>query len=276
MTGASGKLGRYVVARLTEAGHDVLPLDRVGPRAARVMITDLTDFGQVVDALAGGARGGVVDAVVHLGAIPAPGIVPDAATFANNMPATFNVLHAARQLGITRIVFASSETVLGLPFDEAPPYLPIDEEYDARPESVYSLGKHLEEQLAIQFVRWDPRLSVTALRFSNVIDPEEYAGFPAFDADPLLRKWNLWTYIDVRDGALAVLRAIEAAVPGFNAYVIANPDSVMSRPTASLAAEYYPDVEVRRELGEHESLYSIAKARRMLGFEPEHSWRDGI
>ena len=134
-------------------------------------------------------------------------------------------------------------------------------------------GKHLEEQLAIQFVRWDPGLSISALRFSNVIDPDEYAAFPEFDADPALRKWNLWTYIDVRDGALAVLRALEAGVPGFEAYVIANPDSVMSRSTASLAAEVFPDVEVRKELGEHESLYSIEKARRLLGFEPEHGWR---
>jgi nucleoside-diphosphate-sugar epimerase len=276
VTGASGKLGRHVVSRLNDAGHEVVALDRIGPRGSGVMVTDLTDFGQVVDAFSGGARGDHVDAVVHLGAIPAPGLVPDAATFANNMTATFNVLHAARQLGIFNIVIASSETVLGLPFDEAPPYLPIDEEYDARPESVYSLGKHLEEQLAIQLVRWDPSLSIAALRFSNVIDQEEYADFPAFDADPSLRKWNLWTYIDARDGALAVLRAVEAGVPGFNAYVIANTDSVMSRSTASLAAEVFPDVEVRKELGEHESLYSIEKARRLLGFEPKESWRNHV
>lgn len=271
VTGASGKLGRATVARLTEAGHEVVGVDKV--RGSGVIVTDLTDFGQVIDAFSGGARGEHVDAVVHLGAIPAPGLVPDAALFANNMTASFNVMHAARQLGIFTVVIASSETVLGLPFDIDPPYVPIDEEYDARPESVYSVGKHLEEQLAIQFVRWDPSLSIAALRFSNVIEPEDYAAFPGFDADPARRKWNLWTYIDVRDGALAVLRAVEAAVPGFNAYVIANADSVMSRSTASLVAEEFPDVEVRKEFGEHESLYSIEKARRMLGFEPEHGWR---
>jgi len=273
VTGASGKLGRATVARLQEAGHETVALDLIGGRGTGVMVTDLTDFGQVIDAFSGGARGDHVDAVVHLGAIPAPDLVPDAATFANNVTASFNVLHAARVLGIFRIVIASSETLLGLPFDEDPPYLPIDEEADVRPESVYSLGKHLEEQLAIQLVRWDPGLSITALRFSNVIDPEEYAAFPGFDADPALRSWNLWTYIDVRDGALAVLRAIEAGVPGFEAYIIANADSVMSRSTASLVAETFADVEVRKELGEHESLYSIEKARRMLGFEPEHGWR---
>ena len=94
--------------------------------------------------------------------------------------------------------------MLGLPFDTPPPYIPVDEEYPARPESTYSLVKQLEEQMAIQLVRWDPELSISALRFSNVMDPDDYAAFPSFDADPMLRKWNLWGYIDARDGAQAV------------------------------------------------------------------------
>ena len=99
------------------------------------------------------------------------------------MLATFNVFQAARRLGITNIVYASSETVLGLPFDVPPPYIPVDEEYAARPESTYSLVKHLEEQMAIELVRWNPELSITALRFSNVMDPADYEAFPSFDAD---------------------------------------------------------------------------------------------
>ena len=119
------------------------------------------------------------------------------------------MFQAARRLGITRIVYASSETVLGLPFDVPPPYIPVDEDYPARPESTYSLVKHLEEQMAIELVRWNPELSITALRFSNVMDPADYEAFPAFDADATLRKWNLWGYIDGRDGAQAVLRALD-------------------------------------------------------------------
>jgi UDP-glucose 4-epimerase len=215
-----------------------------------------------------------LDAIVHLGAIPAPGRLSDVATFHNNMLSTFNVLNAARKLGIKRIVTASSETVLGLPFDTPPPYIPVDEEYPARPESTYSLVKHLEEQLAIQLVRWDPELSVSALRFSNVMDPADYAAFPAFDADPMLRKWNLWSYIDGRDGAQAVVRALEANRPGFETYIIAAADTVMSRPNAELVAEVFLDVPVTRDLGEHDTLLSIDKARRLLGYEPRHSWRD--
>jgi nucleoside-diphosphate-sugar epimerase len=274
ITGASGKLGSATVTALEEAAHEVVPIDRAGARGSGVVVTELSDYGQVIDLLLGGARGAKpFDAVVHLGAIPAPGMVPDAETFRNNITSTFNVLHAARQAGIRRIVTASSETVLGLPFDEAPPYFPVDEQTPLKPESVYSLVKRLEEELAKELVRWQPDLSISALRFSNVIAPEEYERFPAFDADPALRKWNLWTYIDVRDGARAVLRAVENGVPGFEAYVIANPDSVMSRSTASLAEEVFPGVPFKTQVDGTGSLYSAEKARRILGFDPQHTWR---
>lgn len=275
VTGSSGKLGRSVVAGLREAGHDVLGLDLTGERSAGFLAIDLTNYGNVLDALLGlDDRHTGFDAVVHLAAIPAPGIQADAATFHNNMTVTYNVLQACRRAAIKRIVYASSETVLGLPFDQDPPYLPVDEEYDARPESTYSLIKHLEEQMARQFARWDPQLSISALRFSNVMDPEDYAQFPSFESDPRVRKWNLWGYIDGRDGAQAVLRALENAPNGFDEYIIAAADTVMSRSTSSLAAEVFPDVRMEKELGEHETLLSIEKARRVLGFAPRHSWRN--
>lgn len=277
LTGSSGKLGTVVARELTAAGHEVIGFDVVGVRGPAFVQIDLTDYGQVVDAFAAvGDRHDGVDAVVHLGAVPAPGLRPDIATFHNNMTATFNVFHAATRLGIDRIVYASSETVQGLPFDVPPPYFPVDEEYPARPESVYSLVKHLEEQLAIELVRWHPGLSITALRFSNVMVPEDYAEFPSFDADARRRKWNAWSYIDARDGAQAVLRALENAPAGFDRFLIAAADTVMSRPNAELIAEVFPGVEVRGDLGENTSLFSTAKARRLLGYEPQHSWRDHV
>lgn len=276
VTGGSGKLGRTVVRTLREEGHEVVNLDQQGDRES-VTRVDLTDFGQVIDAIAGvDDRHSGVDAVVHLGAIPAPGIVSDVATFHNNMLSTFNVFQAARRLGITRIVYASSETVLGLPFDVPPPYIPVDEEYAARPESTYSLVKHLEEQMAVELVRWHPELSITALRFSNVMDPADYAAFPSFDADATLRKWNLWSYIDARDGAQAVSRALAGARPGFERYIIAAADTVMTRPNAELVAEVFPGVPVRGDLGVNDTMLSIDKARRLLGFEPQYSWRDEV
>lgn len=274
VTGGSGKLGRSVVRRLTQDGHQVLNIDRAGTRGRGYVTVDLRNYGQVLDVILGlDDQHDGLDAIVHLAAIPAPGLAPDAAIFENNMVSTYNVFQAARRAGIKKVVYASSETVLGLPFDIDPPYIPVDEEYTARPESTYSLVKHLEEQMAIQLTRWDPDLSITALRFSNVMDPEDYDAFPSFDSDATLRKWNLWGYIDARDGALAVVRALEHGGPGFETFIIAAADTVMSRSSAELAAEVFPGVEVLKELGEHETMLSIDKARRLLGFEPEHSWR---
>ena len=273
LTGSSGKLGSVVLHELRAAGHEVIGMDVVGDRAPGFVRVDLTDYGQVIDALTGvNDQHDGFDAVVHLAAIPAPGLVPDVATFHNNMPSTFNVFWAAIRLGITRIVYASSETVLGLPFDVPPPYIPVDEEYAARPESVYSLVKHLEEQLAIELVRWNPDVSITALRFSNVMVPEDYEAFP-YDADPRDRKWNLWGYIDARDGAQAIERALEVAPAGFDRFIIAAADTVTTIPNAELVAEVFPDVPVHGDLGEHTTMLSIDKARRLLGYDPQHSWR---
>jgi nucleoside-diphosphate-sugar epimerase len=275
VTGSNGKLGAVVEQQLRDAGHEVTALDRVGPRRPGFTQIDLTDSGSVFDALSSiDERHRALDGVVHLGAIPAPGIETDVATFRNNLLASFNVIHGARKAGISRIVLASSETVLGLPFEIDPPYAPVDEEYDTRPESVYSLGKHLEEELARKVVRWDADLSITALRFSNVMTPDDYPGFAAFQADPASRKWNLWGYIDARDAAQAISLALDAGRPGFDRFIIAAADTVMERSSASLMAEYFPNVEVRRELGEHETLLGIDHARDVLGYAPRHSWRD--
>ncbi|SCL34212.1 Nucleoside-diphosphate-sugar epimerase [Micromonospora rhizosphaerae] len=283
VTGAAGKLGRAVVAHLRDVGVDVLAVDRAGGRDPRdvdgeFLLVDLTDYGQVVEAFSGGAdeHTGRVDAVVHLAAVPAPGLLPNATTFANNSAATYNTFAAARAAAIKRVVWASSETVLGLPFDTPPPYAPVDEEYPPRPESTYSLNKALEEEMARHFCRWDPELVMVGLRFSNVMDVEDYAQFPSFDADPQLRRWNLWGYIDARDGAQAVERALAHDLPGADVFIIANADTVMSRSSARLMAEVYPGVEVRKELGEHETLLSIDKARRVLGYAPQHSWRNHV
>ena len=276
LTGSTGKLGTVVLRELRGSGHDVVGLDVVGSRGSGFVQVDLTDYGQVIDALGGIDRAAPFDAVVHLAAIPAPGIRTDVATFHNNMPSTFNVFWAAARLGIRRIVYASSETVLGLPFDVPPPYIPVDEEYPARPESVYSLVKVLEERMAEELVRWHPELSITALRFSNVMVPEDYAAFPSYDADARLRKWNLWGYIDARDGAQAIERALDVAPPGFDRFIIAAADTVMTRTNAELIAEVFPDVPVTGEVGDHDTLLSIHKARRLLGYAPRHSWRDHV
>ncbi|HEV7291013.1 MAG TPA: NAD(P)-dependent oxidoreductase, partial [Devosia sp.] len=266
VTGGSGKLGRAVLKDLVAHGYDVLNLDQQTlsePTCPSVKV-DLTNFGEVASAILGGVdeRGGPFDAVVHLAAIPAPGLAANARTFTNNVPSTYNVLEACRLAKIRNVVIASSETVLGLPFDNPPPYAPVDEEYFPRPESAYSLGKLVDETIAAQFCRWDPELRICALRFSNVMYPEDYAKFPKFDNDPRARKWNLWGYIDARDGAQAVRRAIQADFTGFEAFIIANADTVMSRSNMSLLAEVFPDVPTKGNISTNSTLLAIDKAKR--------------
>lgn len=275
VTGGSGKLGRAVVTDLAEHGYDVVNVDVTPPppgQPGSFTLVDLTDLGQVVEVLSGvDDRYEGVDAVVHLAAIPAPGLRPSGATFANNVVATHHVFLAARQVGIKTVVWASSETVLGLPFETPPPYAPVDEEYPVRPESTYSMGKAVEEEMARHFARWDPELSIIGLRFSNVMDEEDYAAFPSFTAAS--RRWNLWSYIDAQDGALAVRLALESGLRGFEAFIVASPDTVLDEPSADLLAREFPDVPLRRPVEGYETLLGIDKARRLLGFHPTRSWR---
>jgi len=271
VTGGSGKLGGACLRDLVEHGYEVTNVDlAASPDDVRA---DLTDFGQALEVLAGVDEHPAAEAVVHLAAIPAPGLVPNAEIFRVNTLSTYNVFEAARRLGIKNVVWASSETVLGLPFDTPPPYIPVDERYPGRPESAYSLSKLLGEAMAEQFCRWDPELKMIGLRFSNVMDLEDYEAFPGFDADTRARKWNLWAYIDGRDGAQAVRKALEADRTGAEVFIIANADTVMSRPNAGLVAAAFPDVPLADGVGPNETLLSIDKARRLLGYAPEHGWR---
>ena len=279
VTGASGLAGRAVVLDLLAHGYEVLATDVVPPspllppRWSRSDLVytqaDLTDFGDTFEVVSG------VDAVVHLAAIPAPGIFTAARTLNVNNAMNSNVFLAAAQAGVERVVRASSETTLGLDFgpDNLPWYLPLDEDHYPRPTSTYSLSKVLGETMAEHVSAWSG-IPFVALRFSNVIDPARYGEFAGFEANPASRLFNAFGYIDVRDAAQSVRRALEAEVTGARAYVIANADTVMSRPTSALVEEFFPGVELRREFGEHESLFSIERARAELGFEPEHGWRD--
>jgi nucleoside-diphosphate-sugar epimerase len=271
VTGGSGKAGRYVTADLREQGHQVLNVDRVpeGNTDGLYVLADLTDFGQARELIDG------AEAVVHLAAIPAPGIRSEAETFRVNTLSTYNVFAAAVAAGAHRVVWASSETVLGLPFDTPPAFAPIDESIDPRPESSYALSKLAGELMAEQFARRSGAVFV-GLRFSNIMEPADYQTFPEFWNQPLLRKWNLWGYVDARDVAQAVRRSLAANLEAAEVCIIAAADTVMRQPSAELMAAVYPQVPLRRTLQGTETLLAIDRARNALGYRPEHSWRDAV
>jgi nucleoside-diphosphate-sugar epimerase len=279
LTGGSGKLGRACLADLLDHGYSVTNVDLARPvdDLSPFVRADLTDMGQTMEALHQvDDRHNGVDAVVHLAAVPAPGWAPGSELFRNNTVSTYNIFAAARHLGIRNVVSASSETVLGLPFNVPPPYVPVDEEYPPRPESSYALSKTMGEEMARHFCRWDPETKIISLRFSNVMLVSDYAAFPSFEDDPALRKWNLWSYIDARDAAQAVRKALETPLKGAEVFIIANADTVMTTPITQLVGKFYPGVPWKREVGPLESVFSIEKARRLLGYEPQYSWRGEV
>ena len=272
VTGSGGKLGRATVERLRSDGHEVVGFDLQGPAGVGFTRVDFTDYGQTLDAFLGvTARHGGLDAIVHLAAIPVNGLVPDAATFDNNMSVSFHVLFAAHRAGIRTIVSASSITAMGFPFDQAPPALPVDETF-TRAHNTYGLGKVAEEAIAAQIVGWAPGTSITALRFTNVVAADEDDTFDRA-GEPDYRRDLLGSWIDARDGAEAVALALADARPGFEVFNVAAPESGCAMPSRELAARWFPGTPVADDLGEHESLMSTRKIRDRLGFAARHDWR---
>ncbi len=281
VTGGSGRLGQGTVAELIAHGHEVVnadqrravdlfeSVDANAYRQARFVQTDLGDVGQVAGAMAG------CDGVIHLGAIPSPGSFPDEVVFRNNTGATFAVLHAAELLGIKKAVIASSLSALGTAWATdfmTPVYAPVDEAHPLLNHDCYGLSKEVDERTAEMFHR-RTEMQVVALRFTWVATPSEVAARAKEDADDPERARVLWSYVDLRDAALACRLAIEAEGLGFIPFNVVANDSTSSQPTEELIRKHAPDTEIRSPMPGTASAFSIERIRERLGFEPRHSWR---
>jgi nucleoside-diphosphate-sugar epimerase len=285
-TGGSGKAGKHVVQYLVDQGYRVLNIDTkpLDNPHVRTLITDITDGGQVFNAFNAytglhefdhDLRPEKIDAVVHFAAIPRIMIVPDNEVYRINVMGTYNVLDAATKLGIPKVIIASSETTYGLVFANThrdPEYFPLDEEYPVDPMDSYATSKICNERTARAFAL-RTGTDIYALRIGNVIEPSEYSLFPGFFAKPDFRRRIAWSYIDARDLGEIVRLGIETDGLGYQVFNAVNNDSSSDLPTAELLRRYYPNVPVKGELGEFESLLSNRKARDMLGFRENHNWR---
>ncbi len=286
-TGGAGKAGKHVATHLADQGHQVTNADLkpLGHPTVTDLRVDLTDVGETYSALAGLAMMDELelaarpayDAVVHFAAVPAILLAPDARTYATNVLSTYNVLEAATRLGVRKIVFASSETTYGICFaqgERRPQYLPVDEDHPTVPEDSYAMSKVANEVTARSF-HARTGADIYGLRINNVIEPHEYAErFPDFLVDPSLRRRNIFAYIDTRDLGQMVQRCLEVDGLGYEVFNVANADMSVAATTQEVRDRFYDGVELTREMGRDETFYSIDKARQLLGYEPQHSWRD--
>lgn len=274
ITGGSGKLGKWVVRHFLDQGYDVRNIDQRFPEyvEGRDLYVDLGNLGEVYGALEG------CDAVVHTAAIPVAYRYPNEVTFSNNTLSTYNVLEAASSLGIEKAVISSSESSYGLVFSVnpfEPRYVPMDEDHPQLVQDSYGLSKIVNEETADMFHR-KTGIQVVSFRLGNVIDPEGYKQFPSWLHDPQQRAQILWSYIDARDAATAMELAIQADGLGSIALNLANDETSMDIPSAELMREAYPDVEIREELGEYQTVLDNRRAKETLGWQLAHRWRDEV
>ena len=288
-TGGSGKAGKHSINYLVEHGHSLLNLDQVNLEHPKVLtrFADITDAGQVFDVMGSYANYDELDkaigipkfdAVVHFAAIPRLLMTSDNECYRVNTLGTYNVIDAAIKMGVQKVIFASSETTYGICFADGelkPNYLPIDEEHPTIPEDSYAMSKVVNEATAKSFQRRSG-IDIYGLRINNVIEPHEYIeNFPKFLKDPDLRRRNIFSYIDARDLGQMVQKCLNTDGLGFQIFNASNDDHSVGLSSKELIDRYYKDVPIQSDKIP-QSFYSNEKAKRLLGFKPEHSWRDYI
>ena len=275
VTGAAGRLGRLVVRRLVDRGYEVLATDRVAldDSPAQFNRTDLSDPRRVGQMLKG------AEGVIHMGAIPGPTREEPREIFDNNVRSTFNVLMAAEELNLRRVVFSSSAFGMGWAHDSAafvPLYLPLDEDHPMMPFEPYGLSKQVGECIGAMVARRSST-SVASLRFTNVVWPEVLAEFPWPSPTPEKpRTLVMWAYADPDDVAEAHVLALQADLTGHEPFMLAQPTTRFKESTAELIElNFGSKVEIRGELRGNASVISAEKARRILGWRPRAGWSEG-
>jgi nucleoside-diphosphate-sugar epimerase len=291
VTGGSGKIGGYVLRELLCAGHAVSNYSRTAPLIEQVrhIHGDITDLEQLREACEGH------DAIVHLAAVPGPGITtPERLIYVNDR-GTFTVLEAAVVAGARKVIFGSSKEAMNTDYgrrDTRPRYFPIDEEHPARPRNEYGISKLINEitcqrfsdSYGIQTIglrinhNWylDRAGAAVAVRSGwnreGTVE-EQWEGYRRYIVDPDRGRSNLWTVTDARDAARAFRLAVENDTIGHGVFLINGADTCSLEETPALAVRHYGDVPLRRPLAGFDSFVSTEKARRLLGYEPRYTWR---
>ncbi len=283
VTGSAGRLGQHVTEALSRHGHEVVPVDLAAGNADAP--ADLTNPDLALRAFERS------EAVVHLARerFPyteqglydratqtwrTPDVTGDAPRFQRNVAMTYNVLAAATSLGIARLVIGSSLAVYGLyyPLRPAlPDHLPIGESHPRRPQDPYGLTKLAGEDLCDGFARRSGA-RIASLRFAGIADDAVYQRLIGRRDDPMVRGLgSFWSYIDVRDAAIACELALEATFEGHEAFNVCAPTTYLTTPTRALLERHLPDVrQVAFPTEENYCCYASDKARDVLGFSARY------
>ncbi len=275
VTGGSGGAGHFIIRELLERGYGCVNIDIDAPKEPLCAFrqTDMNSYGDVFDSLAG------ADALVHFAANPHPDDehIGAADRFSNNTTILFNAFNAAREHGIKRVVWASSETVYGFPFETNRPHaIPVTEESPLQPQGGYALSKVVSEELARRMhTLYD--MDFIGLRLSNVLydDKDAVPSFqkiPGYWDDPAQRRFNLWGYVDARDVADVVGKALEVDFSGAGTFNIAAPDTIMKQDGRTLIDAVFPGVPIDAGFEGRDAMLCCRKARRVLGFDPQYTW----
>lgn len=276
VTGGSGRAGREVVRAVADAGHQVVNLDAVPP-AAELRLpgaycrVDLTDAGAVYDAFCQYRPEGVC----HLAANPSPSGHAQVDVFDTNVGSAYRVLQAAGDLGVRRVVYASSEMATGLLTGALPSRIPFDEGERHPSPNAYALSKYLSEVIAESLALRFPATAFAGLRINNVILPDGYHVLAERRAEPRKGRANFWSYVDARDVGGAFLAALEGESSGHEVFLVAAADTSADRPLRELMAEFHAAGDlVAPDHGDFASAFDCGKMARTFGWTPRHSWRN--
>lgn len=276
VTGGTGKAGQWVVRALAEAGHAVVNFDLADRPELELpgefCRVDLTDAGKVYDALFQYRPEGLC----HLAANPSPSGQAQIDVFDNNVLSAHNLLQAAGDLGIPRVVYASSEMATGLLTEGVvPTQIPFDESERRPSPNAYALSKYISEVIADSLAVRHPGTAWVGLRINNVISPDGYGAFAEEWDDPARSRANFWSYVDARDVGSAYLAALEGASTGHEVCLVAAADTRAKRSLRELMAEFYDGYDhFADDYQDPKSAFDCTRMQTLFGWTPSHSWRD--
>jgi len=279
ITGSTGGIGRFVVSRLLEAGHSLraidVPAQPVQPDIDYIP-GDVRDLTLIRRAVYG------MDAVVHLAAIPYDMERMEDLVLDTNLRGTYNILLAAQEAGVQRVVNFSSINAIGQAEPTHPALsLPLSDDNPHHNVHNYSLTKHLGEEMCQAFAA---RGAFTAVSLRPTLvthpGPSQHRWWDFLPEEFRLRSLigDFWSYVDVRDVAEATLLSLAAPIQGHQAFLLTADDNRTHTPSAEIVEKHYAHLPWRGfskeeylERGEFVSLVCCDAAKQALGWQPRYS-----